>query len=444
MKTLSVIGLGRLGLPLAACLAQVGYQVIGVEINPSVREAAGKGRSTFYEPGLNELMSKTKNRFSATDNLKAAVKNSEITFIVLPTPLEKDKGFLTSHIEEVATEIAEVIKSKVSFHLVVITSTVLPGATERIIRPILEKESGKKCGRDFGLCYNPEFIALGSVIKGLVSPQTVLIGESDAKSGDLLSDIYSVLCDNDPPIVRTTFYNAEIAKLALNLFVTTKISLVNAVAEMCELLPGGNVDVVTGFLGLDSRVGQGCLSGGLGFGGRCFPRDNQAFVDLARQLDLRPWIQEATLRVNDHQAERIVDFIQKKIGTLEDRPVAILGLTYKPDTDIVEESSSLEITKRLQKRGAKMKIYDPAGSDSASRILGNKNIVYAPSAIECLMGTELCLLATPWPDFKRLTPEDFIRHMKSPVLLDCWRLFDRQKFAAKIDYWALGLGPANR
>ena len=428
-----------MGLPLAAYYASRGYKVIGVDISRATVEAVNKGKSPIYEPGLQELLKNRHGRLSATTDTTFAVENSDITFILVPTPSEKHGGFSTKYAEEAAKNIARTLKHKDDFHVVVLTSTVMPGATEAVIKPILEKVSGKKCGVDFGLCYNPEFIALGSVIKDLSSPDAVLIGESDRKSGDILAELYKTVCVNNPPIARMSSYSAEVAKLALNVFVTTKISLANAFAEICEQLPGGDIDAVTKFLGLDSRIGPKYLKGGLGYGGPCFPRDNLAFIYLAQLLNIQAFLQQATHQVNRHQNERIAKLIQQKLGSLKNKTIAVLGITYKPNTDVVEASASLETAGELLKKGAGLKIYDPAGNSNAQRILGNKNVVYAASVKECLKGTHLCILATPWDEFKSLTPEDFIAGMEKPVLLDCWRFFDRQKFAAKIGYIALGI-----
>jgi UDPglucose 6-dehydrogenase len=367
------------------------------------------------------------------------VKNSDITFILVPTPSEKHGGFSTRYAEEAARDIGATLKDKAGFHIVALTSTVMPGTTETVIKPILEEASGKKCCVDFGLCYNPEFIALGSVIKDLSSPDAVLIGESDKKSGDMLAEVYKKVCTNNPPVARMSPYSAELAKLALNVFVTTKISLANAFTEICEKIPGGDIDAVTRFLGLDSRIGPKYLKGGLGFGGPCFPRDNLAFVRLAQQLNTQAWLQDATHKVNRHQNERIARLIQQKLGNFKNKTIAILGITYKPNTDVVEASASLETARELLKKGASLRIYDPAGNDNARRTLGNKNVIYATSVEECLEGTQLCVLATPWDEFKSLTPEDFIAGMEKPALLDCWRFFDRGKFVGKLDYLALGI-----
>jgi len=439
MKTLSVIGIGKLGLPLAAYYASRVYKVIGVDVNKATVEAVNKGICPIYEPGLEELLKNPHGRLSATTDYKFAVENSHITFILVPTPSGKHGGFSTKYTEEAARHVAEVLKHKDDFHVVVLTSTVMPGATETVVKPILEQESGKRCGIDFGLCYNPEFIALGSVIRDLASPDAVLIGESDKKSGDILAEVYKTVCTNNPPVARMSPYNAELAKLALNVFVTTKISLANAFAEICEQLPGGDIDAVTRFLGLDSRIGPKYLKGGLGYGGPCFPRDNLAFIALAQRLNRQAFLQQATHQINRHQNERIAELVERKLGNIKNKTIALLGITYKPNTDVVEASASLETARELLKKGAHLKIYDPAGNSNAQRALGDKNVVYAASVAECLEGAHLCILATPWDEFKNLKPEDFIANMERPVLLDCWRFFDQEKFAEKIGYFALGV-----
>jgi UDPglucose 6-dehydrogenase len=441
VKTLSVIGIGKLGLPLAAYCAHKGYKVIGVDVSKATVEFVSKGVSPIYEPGLDELLKNSHGRLTATTDYKFAVENSDVTFILVPTPSEDHGGFSNKLVESAAENIAEGLKQKKGFHVIAITSTVMPGTCETVVKPLLERVSGKKCSIDFGLCYNPEFVALGSVIRDLASPDTVLIGESDKKSGDILSEVYNIICTNNPPIARMSIYNAEVAKLALNVFITTKISLANAFAEICEQLPGGDIDAVTKFLGLDSRIGPKYLKGGLGYGGPCFPRDNLAFIYLAQQLNSQEWIQQATHRVNRRQNERIAKLVEGKLGNIRNKSIALLGITYKPNTDVVEASAALEVAKELLKKGAHLKVYDPAGNSSAQQVLGSKNVVYATSAKECLKSAQLCILATPWEEFKGLTPEDFIANMDKPAVLDCWRFFDCEQFAGKIDYLAIGINP---
>ena len=437
MKPVSVFGIGKLGFPIVACLASRGYRVIGYDINPETIKAVNKRQPPIYEPGLAELLEQPGD-LSATSDYRYAVENSEITFVVVPTPSQKDGSFSTKYVEAAAEQIAEGIKDKKAFHLVVLTSTVLPGATEGRIKPLLEKVSGKKCGRDFGLCYSPEFIALGSVIHDFLNPDVILIGESGPKSGELLAEVYQTVCENKPPIVRTAIQNAELAKISLNAYVTMKITFANTLAELCERTPGGDAEAVTRMLGHDSRIGRKYLSGALAFGGPCFPRDNKAFSFFAKTVGCEARLAEATDKENEHQNERIVALVRQKLGEVKGKRIAILGLTYKPDTDVVEESAAVKIADALLEEGAKLSVYDPAGMENAKKVLGEKGVIYAGSAKECLRDADFCILATPWNEFKNLQPRDFNASMKHSVLLDCWKIYEHEEFSRKMDYTTIG------
>jgi UDPglucose 6-dehydrogenase len=439
MKRLSVIGLGKLGLPMALCFANKGFDVIGVDSDQDIVQAINDRRSPIYEPGVDYLMGNITGSLVATQDYKYAVENSDITFIVVPTPTETTGGFSTKYVEAALQSISRVLRLKASFHLIVITSTVLPGAATEVLKPIIESVSGKKCGEGFGLCYSPEFIALGSVVKDFRNPDVVLIGESEKRSGEILADIYQTTCDNKPSIVRTSIYNAELAKISLNAFVTMKISFANALAEICERLPGGDVDAVSEVLGHDSRIGRKYLTGGLAFGGPCFPRDNKAFAYLASKLGCKAILAEASDKVNRNQISRIIKLIEEKLETVSGKSVAILGLTYKTNTDVIEVSASIEIGKALLRDGAILHVYDPAGIGNARRILGKRGVRYCNSIQDCLRDTEFCVIATPWEEIKKLKPEDFIMNMKAPVVLDCWRIYNRIEFSKKLEYFAVGL-----
>ncbi len=427
---------------MAACFASKGYKVIGVDVNLDTIEAVNKRRCSIYEPGLAKLIRECHDRLSATNNYKYAVENSEITFVVVPTPSEEDGSFSIKYVEAALVNIATALESKKTFHLVVLTSTVLPGVTENIVKPLIEKISRKECAVDFGLCYNPEFIALGSVIRDFLNPDVVLIGESDTKSGKILAEIYKRICGSGQTILKTTIYNAELAKISFNAFVTMKISFANTLAEICERIPGGNVDMVAQVLGSDSRIGRKCLSGGLAYGGPCFPRDNRAFSSVAEKVGCRARLSEAADEVNRGQIDRIINLVRQKLDEVKDKNIAILGLTYKPNTDIVEESASMKIAGALLEEGACLSVYDPAGKENARGILG-ENVKYANSMKECLEGVEFCIIATPWEEFKRLGVDNFAIDAKAKPqrlkILDCWRILGHLRNNKKIEYHAIGL-----
>ncbi len=436
-KTISVFGIGKLGFPIVACLASKGYRVIGYDLSPETIKAVNERTPNIHEPGLVELLAKPGD-LSATSDYRYAVQNSEITFIIVPTPSQENGSFSTKYVEAATEQIAEGIKDKETYHLVVLTSTVLPGATESRIKTLLEKVSGKKCGRDFGLCYSPEFIALGTVIQDFLNPDVILIGESDPKSGELLSEIYQTFCENNPPIVRTAIHNAELAKISLNAYLTMKITFANVLAELCERIPGGDTEAISRMLGFDSRIGRKYLSGALAYGGPCFPRDNKAFSFFAKTVGCEARLAEATDKENEHQNERIVSLVRQKLGEVKGKRIAVLGLTYKPDTDVIEESAAVKIAGFLLEEGAGLSVYDPAGMENARQVLGEKGIVYSGSARDCLKDADYCILATPWNEFRQLQPDDFMTIMKKPVLLDCWRFFDSARFSEQMDYTPIG------
>ena len=437
MVNISVFGIGKLGFPLIACLASKGYRVIGFDTNPDIIKSVNERRPLIYEPGLTELLKKAGD-ISASDDYQHVIENTGATFIIVPTPSSPDGSFSTKYAEAAAGQIAAGIKNKKSYHLVILTSTVLPGDTESKIKTILEKVSGKKCGTDFGLCYSPEFIALGSVIRDFLNPDVILIGEFDKKSGDLLSEIYQKVCDNNPPIVRTNIYSAELAKISLNAYVTMKISFANTLAEICEKLPGGDAEAVSRLLGYDSRIGRKYLSGALAYGGPCFPRDNKAFAFFARKVGCEARLSLATDKENQHQNDRIVALIKQELGNIKGKKVAVLGLTYKPDTEVIEESAAIKISTGLLKDGAVLSVYDPAGMPNARKVLGEKGVIYAGSAKECLQNTDFCIIATPWPEFKLLQPQDFKTAMKQSRLMDCWKIYDRSVYSQELDFYTIG------
>ena len=437
IKEISVVGLGKLGLCVATCLAYKGYRVFGVDIDPQKIDLINKGISPIYEPMLSDMLGVCKDRLTATHDYNFAIKNSDATFIIVNTPSKPDGSYSLEQLMQASQEIGYALKNKNSFHLVIVTSTVLPGTTDTIIKPLLEKSSGKKCSLDFGLCYNPEFIALGSVIHDFLNPDVLLIGESDPRSGQLLEEMYKRACENDPKIVRMNHDCAELTKIALNSYVTMKISFANTIAELCERLEGGDVDAVTSALGLDKRIGPKYLKGGLGFGGPCFPRDNEAFSHFAKQLGCDAKLAKASDAVNNAQIKRIVRIAEERLKGVNEK-VAILGLTYKPNTNVVEASQSMDIAIALSEKGYSVYVYDPLGTDNAKSILGDK-VNYAQSFAECIANARLCIITTPWEEFKKLEPEDFTSNSEETAIIDCWRILNAQQFRRKMDYVGIGL-----
>jgi UDPglucose 6-dehydrogenase len=333
--------------------------------------------------------------------------------------------------------LGKALRNKKGYHVVVITSTVMPGTTGSEIKTALEAASGRKVGPDLGLCYNPEFIALGSVVRDMLYPDSILIGESDAKAGDMLQTIYLQMCEKKPPVQRMNFVNAELTKISVNTYVTTKISYANMLADLCDRLPGADVDVVTKALGADSRIGAKYLKGAMGYGGPCFPRDNVAFAALARKIGARADVAEATDRVNNHQVERVTGLVAKfaKAGTR----IALLGLSYKPHTPVVEESHSVKIAAKLADAGYVVTVHDPLAQDAAVAALGDK-VVEASSLDSAVRGCDLLIVATGWPDYKTIDPTWCKRNGQRLTILDLWRTLPAEKFADVADVLYLGSG----
>src|SRR5215469_16099848 len=371
VKSISVIGLGKLGAPLAACFAARGFNVTAVDLDAKKVATINSGQAPVHEPGLTELIQESEGRLSATQNAESAVRESEATFIVVNTPSEKSGGFSLQYVLPTLEAIGNTLRRKAGFHLVVLTSTVMPGSTGNEVKTTLERASGKTCGTHFGLCYSPEFIALGSVIRDFYFPDFLLIGESDAQSGEMLAEIYRRTCKNTPFVARMNFINAEITKLAVNTYITTKISYANMIARLCERLPEADANVVTNALGLDTRIGPRYLKGAVSYGGPCFPRDNRALAALASRVGASSGLAEATDLFNRAQIKSLAELVKSHHSG--DAAIGILGLTYKPDTDVVEESFGLLLAQELSSADLPVVVYDPS-ADSVRALGQTQNV----------------------------------------------------------------------
>jgi UDPglucose 6-dehydrogenase len=436
ITNVSVVGLGKLGLCIAAVLAERGFDVIGLDIDQVKVDIINKGKSPVVEPGLDILIQKNLERFSATTNCYEAVSSTQATFIIVPTPSESEGRFSLKFVLEAVREIGRAIAEKEDYHLVVVNSTVSPGSMDYNVKPLLEEVSGKICGKGVGLCYNPEFIALGNVIKGLLEPDFVLIGESDQQAGSILADMYKRICINNPPIERTSFINAEIAKIAINSYITMKITFANLLAEICENTDGADVDEVTRIIGRDSRIGSKYLKGGLGYGGPCFPRDNIAFARFAESVGIKAELPITVHRANLSQVRRVIKIIEQ-LKLNHNKKIGILGLSYKPDTPIVEESQSIMLARELSSKGYVVHVYDPLALEEAKKVLGN-TAIYEKTLDTCIKNVDVVVLATPWKSFSIINTE-------GKIIIDCWRLLkDREELKKNNQYIPLGICSLNR
>ena len=421
---------------MAACFATRGFQVKAVDLAPEKVDAINRGIAPVYEPGLEELIREAGDSLQATQNTGEAVSASEATFIVVGTPSEPGGGFSLQYVLPTCEAIGRALGTKKEFHLVVLTSTVMPGSTGGEVKAALERFSGKRCGRDFGLCYSPEFIALGTVIRDFYNPDFLLIGESDRRSGDMLADIYKQVCKNSPAISRMNFINAEITKLAVNTYITTKISYANMLARLCEKLPEADANVVTDALGLDTRIGPKYLKGAVSYGGPCFPRDNRALAALASRVGASSGLAEATDLFNRAQIKSIADIVRTHYSGRDS--VGILGLTYKPNTDVVEEAFGLLLAHELLSTNIPVVAYDPC-ADFTRLSSSLPSLRMASTAKDCIAQSGVVVLATPWQEFRQIPEAEWTR-LHPRAVIDCWRMLDHLNGTEGIQYVRLGFG----
>lgn len=438
IQRISLLGLGKIGAPLAACLAGRGFDVIGVDRDQQKVAAVNKGLAPIYEPGLQEMIERAGGRLRATSVADEAVLSTEATFVVVPTPSESDGRFSLDLVLPAIEVIGNALRRKEEFHLVVIGSTVTPGSLTTRVIPTIERVSGRKVGQDVGVCYCPEFVALGDTIHGLLNPDLFLVGQSDEHSGDALVLILTRLAENDPPIARMSFVNAEIAKLAVNTFVTSKIAFANMLAAICEHQPDADIDAVTSALGLDSRIGPTYLKGALGYGGPCFPRDNIALATYARELGIPPLLPEATNAANKERLREVLAIARSR--TPADGTVAVLGLSYKPKTNVVEESSGLALARGLAQDGVSVLGYDPAAGEAARQELEGL-VTIAGSLEACVANADVIVVAVPWEEFTTLG-DRLPRDARPRTVIDCWRMLDPTTLATSVAYVPLGVGQA--
>lgn len=437
LPAVSVVGLGKLGACTAACFAYQGVSTIGVDLNPGYVASINAGHPPVFEPRLDEILAAGRSRIAATTDYREALEASEISFLIVPTPSRPDGSFSDEHLRDALRHLSTALReSKKSYHLFAVTSTVSPGKTEGSLTPLIEELSGRRLNEGFGVCYNPEFIALGSVIQDFLNPDLVLIGESDAKAGAMLEDLYRRVCENTPVVARMSLVSAEITKISLNAYVTMKISFANTLAQICQAVPGAEIDAVTRALGADRRVSPYGLRGGPPYGGPCFPRDNRAFTAFAAQYGVDARLSRATDEMNRSQTEYLLRLVLQGVESHADRRVAVLGVAYKPNTPVIEESASLALIEGLLGQGLDVTVFDPLAMENARALFGDR-VHYASSVRDCLSGASIAVVATPAREFAGIDASYFTHNPM--VMVDCWRLLDRSKLGTDVQYVALGV-----
>jgi UDPglucose 6-dehydrogenase len=425
---ISIVGCGRLGSPMSAYYAARGHSVVAIDHDDKIIDSFNRGGCPINETGLSELLRHARLYINFTTSY-ARIKDTDITFIIVPTPTDESGEYYNGFVNNALKEVCNAIKYKTSYHLIVVTSTVKLGSMRNEFTPLCESILCRKIEDGWSLVYNPEFIALGNVIHDLAKPDSILIGMAHPRAGDLLEKFYLATCENNPSIHRMSWENAEIAKIMLNVFVVNKISLANTFAQVCDNIKGGNIDAVTNFLGMDSRIGLKYLKGGLGYAGSCFPRDNRAFVKASQRVGVDIPINRMTddfnKKHNVYALERALNGIPK-----DSKIVSLLGVSFKPNTYVTEESPAIQMADKLIEIGYEVKAYDPQAKIEKVKMCG--------SVAECLKDSDLAIIVTPWDVFKDLKPTDF-SEMRNPNVYDCWRIMGREQLIdSGIRYRALG------
>jgi len=395
---ISIIGLGKLGLCTAACFAREGVSVIGYDNDPERVSLLGEHKCYIDEPGLEDMLNEVfiNHDFAVTGDIQVAIEHTNQTFIIVPTPSDERGFFSNDIIMQVLSDLAIPLKVKKEFHVINIVSTVMPGSCHRFIS-YLENKTGKISGKDFGLTYNPEFIAIGTIINDFKNPDMILIGADDQKSAPKISDTYRGFSSN---FQIMSIINAEITKLSLNCYLTTKISFVNELATICETIPGADVDCVTGAIGCDRRVGSKLLKAGVGFGGPCLPRDVIAWAAYSEQKNYRARIPEAVKYINDAVIGRIISLILCHVPS--NGIVDIYGIGYKPGATLTEGSQSIILRDKLSEIGYTVRMFESRAN--ASGLPTAKAIVAMSdhAAIQEDIITHDCVFIDPWRKFKNV------------------------------------------
>ena len=414
----AVVGLGKLGLPLLAVLGKSAFFAHGYDINKELINSLKREEFDFDEPQLTEFLKSADTNLHFQENLEEACVDAEIIFIIVPTPSEPDGKFSNELIINALTEISKVVRESKVFQVINIVSTVMPGSCTGLFIPLVEKISGKKCGIDFGFTFNPEFIALGSVIKNMQYPDMHLIGASDQKSGDIVSKSISKIVLSNPECRVMNLTEAELVKISVNNFVTMKISFANMMMEICDSFTGTNVDVVTEAIGLDSRIGSRYLRAGTSFGGPCFPRDTRALDAVLKNSGIKESIPAAVDRVNSAHSEYIKNAILNLLHDSKDNSIALIGIAYKEDTRVTEESASLNLALHLISDSTRVYGWDPLITEHQSNF--PKNLQIKSDLKDALSaGYVIAVLRI----LKSEDKEVFLTLNSDKVVFDPWRQF---------------------
>ena len=426
-----MVGTGYVGLVTGACLADFGMNVICVDKDETKIQALQRGQIPIYEPGLEAIVAKNERagRLRFTTDLKSAIETSLAIFIAVGTPPRPDGSPDLTFVRQVAEAVADYMNG----YKVVVTKSTVPTGTGRMIEQTIKDRNG---AHEFSVVSNPEFLREGSAVDDFLRPDRIVIGASDRRAIEVMKEIYSPLYLIETPFVVTDVASAELIKYASNGFLAVKISFINEIARLCELMGADVHDVARG-MGLDGRIGSKFLHPGPGFGGSCFPKDTSAAADLARQHGYTFRIIEATMDVNRETKARMIHKIREAVGELNGRTAAVLGLSFKPETDDIRESPAIAVVCDLLKAGVSVRAFDPAAMENTRSQL--PQLLYARDAYDCAEGADFLVLATEWNEFRALDLDQLAARLKSRIMVDLRNVYEPSEMrAAGWNYTGVG------
>ena len=408
----AIVGTGYVGLVSGACFADFGHEVICVDKDASKIDRLERGEIPIYEPGLDALVAENvaANRLSFTTDLREATPGADAVFIAVGTPSRRGDGFADlSFVYAASEEIAEAMDG----YTVVVTKSTVPVGTGTEVEQIIRK---KRPDADFSVVSNPEFLREGAAIEDFKRPDRVVVGAEDERAREVMRELYRPLYINETPIVFTNRSTSELIKYAANAFLATKITFINEMADLCEQV-GANVQEVARGIGLDGRIGSKFLHAGPGYGGSCFPKDTLALVRTAQQAGAPTKIVEAVVGINDERKKKMAErVIEACGGSISGKTVAVLGLTFKPNTDDMRDSPSLDILPALQKAGASIRAFDPAGMEESRNLF--EDVTFCDGPYDAMQGADVAVLVTEWDEFRALDLKRVKELLSQPIFVD--------------------------
>ncbi len=430
-----IVGLGFVGLSLSSVLASKDISTIGIDTDKEKCKMIASGKPPFFEPELEKTLKEgLSKKFLVSDDFSLLL-DCELIFVTVGTPQRDDGSIELGIIKDAIRKISQIIGKSKKSQTVIIKSTVVPGTMKNVILPILEKGSRKKAGKEFGLISNPEFLQESSAIKNTKFPHLIILGGYQTqfmrKFGKFLTKIHP-----NTKIVVTNHQTAEMIKYANNSFLATKISFINQLSNICQKIPEVNIDEIAKTIGLDPRIGQQFLNAGPGYGGSCLPKDMKALINFSNKVGVKPVLLNAVEEINVKQLNQIISLLEKKLGKINSKKITIFGTSFKPNTDDVRDSISIQLIKKLLKKKANIIVFDPRATENTRKIFGKK-ISYANSMNNALDKSQCLIIMTHWKQFEKLD-QKYLKLMSRKLIIDSRRIFTNRNLDA--EYIALGLG----